>query len=184
MTDAAEPHAAGPGAGRAEPGALARQRELRRFIRRQVLAATGVSALPVPGVDLLLNGRLLAHTLERINQYYGLAPEQLARLPRPARTRVDAAIAEAGSFLIGRVITQAAVLTAVKGLGLRLGAQQAAKLAPIAGLVASAALSGWLFKRLCERHMAQCELICLRLPELDAPRAGPVLLVEEEPPAR
>jgi len=154
-----------------EPGALKRQRKLRRFIRRQMLAAAGVSALPVPGVDLLVNGRLLAHTLTRINLHYGLAPEQLAALPRPVRNQVDRAIHAVGSYVIGRVMTQAAVVSAVKGLGLRLTAQQAAKLAPIAGMAASAALSGWLFKRLCERHVAHCERVCVLVPQLPAPPA-------------
>jgi hypothetical protein len=152
-----------------EPGALHRQRELRRFIRRQVIAAAGVSALPVPGVDLLVNSGLLARTLARISLHYGLAPEQLAQLPRPVRNQVDQAIHEVGSYLIGRVVTQAAVLSAVKGLGLRLSAQQAAKLAPIVGMAASAVMSGWLFKRLCERHAAQCESVRAQVPQLPAP---------------
>lgn len=155
-----------------EPGPLKRQRALRRFIRRQVFAAAGVSALPVPGVDLLVNSRLLTHTLTRINLHYGLAPEQLAALPRPVRNQVDQAIHEVGSYLIGRVVTEAALITAVKGLGLRLGAQQAAKLAPIAGQAASAVLSGWLFKRLCDRHAAQCERVRAQVPLLPAPSSG------------
>ena len=155
-----------------ESGTLKRQRELRRFIRRQVFAAAGVSALPIPGVDLLVNSRLLVHTLTRINLHYGLAPEQLANLPRPMRNQVDQAIQEVGSYLIGRVVTQTAVFTAVKSLGLRLSAQQAAKLAPIAGMAASAVLSGWLFKRLCERHVAQCERVCAQVPQLPAPPSG------------
>jgi hypothetical protein len=173
------PSPAEPGA---EPGLLLRQQALRRFIRRQALAAAGVSALPVPGADLLLNSRLLAHTLTRINLHYGLAPEQLARLPRPVRSRVDDAIGEAGSYLIGRVVTQTAILAAVKGLGLRLSAQQAAKFAPIAGLAASAVLSGWLFKRLCERHVAQCENVCRQVPQLQAPPAdAPIPLLPPAP---
>jgi hypothetical protein len=156
-----------------EPGALKRQRELRRFIRRQVIAAAGVSALPVPGVDLLVNSGLLAHTLVRISLHYGLAPEQLAQLPRPMRNQVDHAIHEVGSYLIGRVVTQTAVLSAVKGLGLRLSAQQAAKLAPIVGMAASAVMSGWLFKRLCERHVAQCEHVRAQVPQLPQLPAPP-----------
>jgi hypothetical protein len=154
-----------------DAGILKRERELRRFIRRQVMAAAGVSALPLPGVDLLVNGRLLTQTLTRINMHYGLAPEQLAQLPRPMRNQVDHAIQEVGSYLVGRVVTQAAVFTALKGLGLRLSAQQAAKLAPVAGLAVSAALSGWLFKRVCERHVEQCERVRAQVPLLPVPSA-------------
>lgn len=146
-----------------------RERACKRYVRNQALKAAGVSALPVAGVDLFINGRLLARTLESINAAYGLTPQQIARLPAPTRDRLEDSVREVGSYLIGRVITRAAVFSAAKTLGLRIGAQQAAKLAPVAGLVASAALSGWLFKRLCERHVLHCRRVRAALPELPAP---------------
>jgi len=146
-----------------------RARACKRYVRQQALKAAGVSALPVAGVDLLINGRLLAHTLEQINLAYGLSPPQIAALPAPQRNRLEDTVAEVGSYLIGRVITQAAIFSAAKTLGLRIGAQQAAKLAPVAGLAASAALSGWLFKRMCERHVLHCQRVRAALPELPAP---------------
>jgi hypothetical protein len=148
---------------------LQRRRACQRLVRVQALKAAGVSALPVAGVDLFINGRLLARTLGQINAAYGLSPQQIARLPAPARNRLEHMARELGSYLIGRVVTQAAVFGAAKAIGLRLGAQQAAKLAPVAGLAASAALSGWLFKRLCDRHIGQCEQVRDALPELPAP---------------
>ena len=131
--------------------------------------AAGVSALPVVGVDLFINGRLLAHTLAQINTAYGLSPQQIEKLPAPTRSRLEHMAREVGSYVIGRVVTQAAVFRTAKALGVRLGAQQAAKLAPVAGLAASAALSGWLFKRLCDRHIGECERVREALPELPAP---------------
>ena len=61
------------------------------------------------------------------------------------------------------------VWIAARTIGLRVGAQQAAKLAPAVGLAASAALSGWMFLRLCERHIVHCEQVRAELPELPAP---------------
>ena len=146
-----------------------RRRACKRLVRMQALKAAGVSALPVAGVDLFINGRLLARTLAQINAAYGLSPQQIAQLPAPTRSRLEHRVREIGSYLIGRVVTQAAVFSAAKAIGLRLGAQQAAKLAPVAGLAASAALSGWLFKRLCDRHIEQCEQVREAIPELPAP---------------
>jgi len=154
-------------------GADAVARDCRRLVRRQALKAAGVSALPVAGVDLFINGKLLASTIEQISAAYGLAPGQLAKLPAALRNQVDDLTQEIGSYLIGRVITQGALFTALRAIGLRVGAQQAAKLAPIAGLAASAALSGWMFKRLCDRHIAQCQQVRAALPQLPAP--APVL---------
>lgn len=147
----------------------ARAQLCRRFARRQALKAAGVSTLPMAGVDLFVNGQLLASTLERINMAYGLNAEQVARLPVPMRTRVETLARELGSYLVGRALTQTVLIGAMRAIGIRLGAQQAAKLVPVAGQLASGAMSGWLFKRLCDRHIAQCEAIAQSLPQLPAP---------------
>ncbi len=144
-------------------------RACRRLARGQSLKAAGVSALPIAGVDLYVNGKLLVNTITRINTAFGLAPDQVARLAPPLRNRIDTMAQQIGGFLIGRVATQAAVFAVARSLGLRLGAQQAAKLAPLVGQAASAALAGWLFQRLCERHIRQCLELRAALPELPPP---------------
>ena len=146
-----------------------RARACRKLVRRQALKAAGVSALPVLGADLVVNGQLLVSTIDRINAAYGLSPEQIAKLPQAQRTRVDELASKVGTYLIGRAVTQGALIAALRTIGLRVGAQQAAKLAPAVGLAASAALSGWMFLRLCERHIAHCEQVRAELPELPAP---------------
>jgi hypothetical protein len=145
-------------------------RHCRRLVRRQALKAAGMSALPVAGVDLFVNAHLLRVTIEEISAVHGLAPEQIAALPPVLRSRVDDLAAEVGSYLIGRVVSQQVLLVAVRSLGLRVSAQQAAKLAPVAGLAASAALSGWMFKRLCDRHLEQCRRVQAALPRLAGPQ--------------
>ena len=148
---------------------LDRARACRRYVRRQALKAAGVSALPVLGADLVVNGQLLVTTIERINLEYGLTPVQIAALPPAQRTRVDELANRVGSYLIGRALTQGALIAALRAIGVRVGAQQAAKLAPAVGLAASAILSGWMFLRLCERHIAHCEQVQAELLALAAP---------------
>jgi predicted XRE-type DNA-binding protein len=164
------PRAAAPAPPRSE-----RARACRRLVRRRALRAAGVSALPVLGVDLFVNAHLLAQTVDEINHAYGLSPAQIAALPSVQRSRVDELARKVGSYLIGRVATQAALIAALRAIGLRLGAQQAAKAAPVVGLAASAALSGWLFMRLCDRHIAHCEQVRAALLALPAPEFAPVI---------
>ena len=152
-----------------DPSASERARTCRRLVRRQALKAAGVSALPVLGADLFVNAHLLVQTVNEINLAYGLSPAQIAALPPAQRTRVDELARKVGSYLIGRVATQAALIAALRAIGLRLGTQQAAKAAPVVGLAVSGALSGWLFMRLGERHIAHCEQVRAALPELPAP---------------
>ena len=152
-----------------DPAASERARACRQLVRRQALKAAGVSALPVLGVDMVFNTRLLMSTVDRINRAYGLSPEQIAELPAAQRTKVDELALKVGSYLIGRVATQAGVIAALRAVGLRVGAQQASKAAPVVGLAVSGALSGWLFMRLCNRHIVHCEQVRAALPLLPAP---------------
>ncbi|RZU01160.1 hypothetical protein [Rivibacter subsaxonicus] len=147
----------------------------RRLARKAALKAAGVSAMPVAGVDLFVNGHLLAGTLGTISSAYGLSPEQIARLPAPVRTRLETLTRQVGSYIIGRSVTQAVVMQVLQSAGVRIGAQQAAKLAPVVGLAASGAISGWLFLRICDRHIAHCEEIARQLPQLQAP-ADPLVI--------
>jgi len=146
----------------------------RRLARREALKAAGVSALPVAGADLFVNGKLLASTLGRINLAYGLGPEQIKQLPAPVRTRLESLTRELGTYLVGRALTQGLLIKAMSAVGVRVGAQQAMKLAPVIGLAASGALSGWMFLRICERHIEHCEAIAAQLPQL---QGGPGSIV-------
>ena len=152
-----------------EAAAVERARSCRRLVRRQALKAAGVSALPVLGADMFVNAHLLVNTIDQINLTYGLSPAQIAELPPAQRSQVDELARKVGSYLIGRVVTQAALIAALRAIGLRLGLQQAAKVAPVVGLAVSGALSGWLFMRLCDRHIAHCELVRAELLALPAP---------------
>jgi len=154
-----------------KPPLSERARACRALVRRQMLKAAGVSALPVLGADLVINAQLLVSTIEQINAAYGLTPRQIAALPPAQRNRVDELAKELGSYLIGRALTQSALVAALRALGVRAGAQQAAKFAPVVGLAASAALSGWMFKRVCDRHIGHCEQVSAELPALEAPPA-------------
>lgn len=150
----------------------------RKLVRRQALKAAGVSAIPVFGADLFVNAKLLMSTVETINRAYGLSPAQIASLPPAQRNKVDLLIHKTGSYLIGRAVTQTAIIAAMRSVGLRVGAQQAAKFAPVVGQAASAALSGWLFKRLCDRHIAACASVRAELPLLPAPRPDSIVDVD------
>jgi Ca2+/Na+ antiporter len=141
----------------------------RSLVRRRALKAAGVSALPVLGVDMFVATHLLVKTIDEINRAYGLSPTQIAALPAAQRTKVDELARKVGSYLIGRVVTQAVLISALRSIGLRLSAQQVSKAVPVVGLAVSGALSGWLFMRLCNRHIAHCEQVGAELLLLPAP---------------
>ena len=73
------------------------------------------------------------------------------------------AISAGSSVLVGRLVTRELVLAVLKMVGLRLTAQQAAKVVPIAGQAVSAALTFSALKYVCEQHIRQCIAVSRQL---------------------
>jgi hypothetical protein len=138
-------------------------RYCRRLVTKRALFAAGVAALPVPGLDWAADIGVLMRLLPQINAAFGLSPEQIERLAPDRRVVVYKAISSGGGLLIGKVVTRQLVVQLVKLAGVRLTAQQAAKFVPIAGQVASSALTFSALKYVCEQHIQQCLAVARQL---------------------
>jgi len=145
----------------------------RRRVRQRALVAAGVAMVPVPGIDWLTDIGVLVKLLPEISAAFGLSAQQVERLAPDRRVVVYKAISAGGSMVLGRLVTRELVLMLLKTVGVRLSAQQAAKYLPIAGQVASAALTFSALQYVCEQHIRQCEAVArqLLLPA-PAPAAG------------
>jgi len=130
--------------------------QCRKLVTQRALLAAGVAAVPVPGIDWLTDIGVLLKVIPEINERFGLTPEQIERLAPDRRVAVFKAISAGGSLLIGRLVTRDLLLVVLKTVGVRLTAQQAAKVVPIAGQVVSAALTFSALKYVCEQHIKQC----------------------------
>ena len=136
--------------------AAAAQRS-RKLLRQRAVLGAAASALPVPGLDWAMDAALLSHLIPRINQEFGLAPEHLDALDPTRRARIQKAVTLVGSVLIGRLLTRDLLLRAATALGWRrLSQRQLARLVPIAGQVASAALGYATVRYLGEQHIQDC----------------------------
>ena len=140
----------------------------RKLLKRRALLGAAFSALPVPGVDWLVDAALLSRLLPRINQEFGLTPEQLDQLTPDKRAQVQKAIAMVGSVLIGQLITRDMVIRLAKAAGMRMTTKQAAKYVPLAGQVAAAGLGYATLRYLGERHIQDCVTV-VHQAHLDVP---------------
>jgi len=140
----------------------------RRLVRKRALLAAGVAAVPVPGLDWATDVGVLMRLIPQINAAFGLAPEQIERLAPERRAVVLKAISAGGSLLIGRLLTRDLLIKALRLVGVRLSAQQAAKFVPIAGQAVSAVLTYSALKLVCEQHIRQCLAVAQQL-KLPAP---------------
>ena len=55
-------------------------RRCRRMVTQRALLAAGVATVPVPGLDWVTDVGILVRLLPRINEAFGLSPEQVERL--------------------------------------------------------------------------------------------------------
>ena len=155
----------------ADDAVAAVARRCRQRVRQRALLAAGVAMVPVPGIDWVTDLGVLVKMLPEISAAFGLSPQQVERLAPDRRVVVYKAISAGGSLVLGRIVTRELVLLLLKTVGVRLSAQQAAKYLPIAGQVASAALTYSALQYVCEQHIRQCEAVARQLL-LPAPAAA------------
>lgn len=154
------------------PDALAAvAKRCRQRVRQRALLAAGVAMVPVPGIDWVTDIGVLVKLLPEISAAFGLSPQQVERLAPDRKLVVYKAISAGGSLVLGRLVTRELVLMLLKTVGVRLSAQQAAKYLPLAGQVASAALTFSALRHVCELHIRQCEAVARQLA-LPAPAAA------------
>lgn len=143
------------------PALAERVRQCRRLLNRRALQGAAASAIPVPGLDWLVDAALLARLLPEINAQFGLTPEQLARLPAQQRHEVQKAVSVAGSMVIGRVVTREVVLRLAKTIGVRMTTRQAARFVPFAGQAVAAVMGYAAVRYLGEQHLKDCVMVVL-----------------------
>ncbi|MFP5399837.1 MAG: hypothetical protein ACLGIT_16045 [Gammaproteobacteria bacterium] len=146
-------------------------RHCRKLVTQRALLAAGVAAVPIPGLDWVTDVGVLVRLIPRINDAFGLTPQQIERLAPERRVVVYKAISAGGALLVGRLVTREVVLQVLRVVGVRLTAQQAAKFVPLAGQAVSAALTFSALKYVCEQHIRQCAEVARQL-QLPAPQAA------------
>jgi uncharacterized protein (DUF697 family) len=156
-----------------DPALVAAVRRARQVLHRRALAGAAAGAVPIPGLEWLVDAALLSRLIPAINEEFGLSPEQIERLPKRKREQVEKAVSVVGSMVIGKFITRDLVIKSAAALGKRVTIGRAAKLVPFAGQALSALIGYSAIRYLGEQHIRDCVEVCreaqLKLP---APRSG------------
>lgn len=157
-----------------DPDMLAAVQRARKLLNRRAMVGAAASAVPVPGLDWLVDAAVLSKLLPAINAEFGLTPQQLDLLPRHKREDVEKAVAVVGSMLIGKFVTRDLVIRAASIVGKRLTVKQATKYVPLAGQAISALIGYTAIRYLGEQHIRDCVQVCksahLQLPAPAAKR--------------
>ena len=151
------------------PGEIeALRKKCRRLVTRRAAMSAGVAAVPIPGLDVAADITLLMRLIEEINVEFGLTPEQIEHLQPKARLIVYRAIVGVGSAVVGRVVTRELVGLLLKTAGMKAAVKYSAKMVPVAGQLASAAIGFAAFRVIGYQHVEACarvaeELIAIEL---------------------
>jgi len=143
----------------------------RKLLNKRAVVAAAASAVPVPGLDWMVDAALLSKLIPEINKEFGLTPQQLDQLEPQKRDQVQKAVTLVGSVLIGKFISRDLVIKAATKIGVRLTAKQAAKYVPLAGQIVSAAVGYAAIRYFGEEHMKDCIRVA-KQAQLDVPALG------------
>ena len=143
----------------------------RKLLNKRAVVAAAASAVPVPGLDWMVDAALLSKLIPEINKEFGLTPQQLDQLEPQKRDQVQKAVTLVGSVLIGKFISRDLVIKAATKIGVRLTAKQAAKYVPLAGQVVAAAVGYAAIRYFGEEHMKDCIRVA-KQAQLDVPALG------------
>jgi uncharacterized protein (DUF697 family) len=129
------------------------------LVRRRAALSAGVAAVPLPGIDVVADLASFASMIEDINEAFGLTPEQIDRLQPRMRIAAYEAVGTLGGMLVGKLVTKELVLKVLQKMGARLAAKSMAKVVPLAGQIASAAIGFALFRKMGNQHVEACVLV-------------------------
>jgi uncharacterized protein (DUF697 family) len=144
----------------------------REMVRKRAMVSAGVAAIPLPGVDILSDLTTFTVLVEEVNRAFGLSQQQIERLNPRLRVLAYQTAASVGGMLVGKLVTRKLVLVLFKRAGVKIAAKTVAKVVPIAGQVASAAIGFALFRKMGNQHVDACARVARELASLREIDAG------------
>lgn len=126
------------------------------LVKKRAAMSAAVAAVPVPGLDLLADITGFAALVDEVNAEFGLTQKQIERLHPRLRVIAYKAAASVGGMLVGKLVTRGAVARLFKVVAGRMAVKTTAKMVPLAGQIASAAIGYTLFKRMGAQHVEAC----------------------------
>lgn len=135
-----------------------RREKAKAVVKKKSLLSSGMSVVPIPGLDFGVDIKLMKDIIEDINKIYGLDHKQVNTLGDDVKERILAAAAIQGSSLIGRKVSSAVLKVIIRDMAKRAAAKQT-KWFPVVGQVVSASISYYFMNKLGREHIEKCEKV-------------------------
>ncbi|WP_018917961.1 hypothetical protein [Vreelandella zhanjiangensis] len=147
--------------------------EIRKTCRTMVTKSSSISAgtaiIPIPGLDIGSDVAILLRLIPKINEKFGLTPEQIESLDTESKVMVMTAISNVGSKMAGKYITKKLVVSLLQKMGVKVAAKGATKFVPFIGSAVAGGISFTAMKYMGNSHIDDCYEIALAAMENDLP---------------
>lgn len=135
----------------------------RRLVRRRAIISAGVSAVPIPGVDVVSDLSLFKKLVDEVNAAFGLTEQQIDQLQPQHKLIAYKVAVGVGGVMVGRMVTRELLMFVFKRVGMRIAAKSVGKFVPIAGQIAAAAIGFAMFRKLGYEHVEACAKVANEL---------------------
>ncbi|TDM14956.1 DUF697 domain-containing protein [Macrococcus bovicus] len=141
---------------------IERRQQAEKIIQNKSLMSSAATVVPIPGIDVGVDLKLMKDIIEDINKVYGLSHKQVNNMAADMKQQVMFTAAKKGSDFIGRNITTKLLTVVLKAFAKREAAKQV-RWIPVVGQAVAAGISYRLMKKLGEDHARKCEQVARSL---------------------
>lgn len=141
--------------------------------------SAGSAIIPIPGVNIGSDVAILLRLIPKINEKFGLSPEQIESLDTQTKLLVMTSISTTGSKMAGKYITRKLIMMTFKRMAGRISAKSASKYVPFLGSAIAGGISFATMKYMGNSHIDDCYDIVLAT--LENEQLEPVALLAPVP---
>jgi uncharacterized protein (DUF697 family) len=128
----------------------------RQMVNQRALWSAGVSAVPLPALDIVADMGLFKRLINDINAEFGLTPRQIDRLQPSLRQVATQAVASVGGATVGKLVTSNMLSMLLRRTVRKQITRQITKYVPVAGQLVAAAVGFAAFRLVGNHHIASC----------------------------
>lgn len=157
------------------------KKSCRSMVTKSSSLSAGTAIIPVPGLDIGSDVAILLRLIPKINEKFGLTPEQIENLDTESKVMVMTAISNVGSKMAGKYITKKLIVSLLQKMGVKVAAKGATKFVPFIGSAVAGGISFTAMKYMGNSHIDDCYEIALAAMENHLPAPGTEPMLEPKP---
>jgi uncharacterized protein (DUF697 family) len=126
------------------------------LMKKRALISGGVSAIPVPFLDIAVDAGMLTQLLPEISSRFGLEAPKVEAINFETGEVQWLELGSRGLAFAGAVASRGAARLSISGLGTRIVTRQVTKFIPLGGSIIAATMGYFVFKKITTKHINEC----------------------------